>query len=41
MNREQKLFGLGMFEGSCLTVCIMLVGKLIKKLYEFFKYLKD
>ena len=40
MNREQKLFGLGMFEGSCLTICGILIGKLVKSIYEFFKYLK-
>ena len=41
MNSDQKLFGLGVFEGSCLTICGILVGKLVKDVYGFFKYLKD
>ena len=41
MNRDQKLFSLGLFEGGCLTVCTILMGKLIKALCGFFKSLKD
>lgn len=40
MNREQKIFCLGIFEGAGAAICAILTGSLFKQLYDFCKKLK-